>query len=71
MVRTGEMMKMQQVKEIKVPASGRVELKPGGYHLMLFGLKKPLTDGDEISLTLTTNRGWTVTVPAKVRKGTM
>ena len=71
MVRSGDMMKMQQVKEIKVPAAGKVELKPGGYHVMLFDLKKPLKEGDEISLTFTTGSGATVKVPATVKKGTM
>ena len=71
MVRTGDMMKMQQVKGITVPAAGRVELKPGGLHVMLFDLKKPLKAGDEIALTFTTATGATITVPATVKKGTM
>jgi copper(I)-binding protein len=71
MIRTGDMMKMQQVKEIKVPAAGKVELKPGGYHVMMFDLKKPLKDGEEISLTFTTSTGATIKVPATVKKGTM
>lgn len=69
MARSGDMMKMQQVKEIKVPAAGRVELKPGGYHVMLFDLKKPLKEGDVVPLVLTTSGGATVNVTAKVRKG--
>jgi copper(I)-binding protein len=71
MIRSGDMMKMQQVKEIKVPAAGKVELKPGGFHVMLFDLKKPLKEGDEISLTFTTGGGATIKVPATVKKGTM
>ncbi len=71
MVRTGDMMKMQQVKQIVVPASGKVELKPGGYHVMLFDLKQPLKVGDEVTLTFTTSSGWRIKVPAKVKKGTM
>jgi copper(I)-binding protein len=71
MIRTGDMMKMQQVKEIKVPAAGKVELKPGGLHVMLFDLKKPLKEGEEISLTFTTGTGATIKVPATVKKGTM
>jgi len=66
---SGDMMKMQQVKEIKVPAAGRVELKPGGYHVMLFDLKKPLKEGDVVPLVLTTSGGAKVNVTAKVRKG--
>lgn len=69
MIRTGDMMKMQPVSRIVVPARGRVELKPGGLHIMLFNLKQALKAGDTVPLTLSTSRGWTVKVPAEVRKG--
>jgi hypothetical protein len=42
-------MKMRQVDAIDLPAGQTVELKPGGYHLMLMGLKAPLKDGDKRS----------------------
>jgi copper(I)-binding protein len=45
-------MKMRAVPALDIPAGGSVELKPGGYHLMLFGLKKPLAAGETITLTL-------------------
>src|SRR5690554_6504583 len=34
-VMVGEMMRMQQIEELVVPAGGQVVLQPGGYHLML------------------------------------
>lgn len=71
MVRSGDVMKMQPVKRIAVPAGGKVELKPGGLHIMLFDLKQPLKEGDTVAFTLTTNRGWTVKVPAIVKKSGM
>lgn len=40
------MMKMQQVSRIEIPANGMVELQPGGYHVMLLGLNRPLKEGD-------------------------
>jgi hypothetical protein len=40
------MMKMQQVAHIEIPANGMVELQPGGYHVMLLGLNRPLKEGD-------------------------
>ena len=46
------MMRMHRVDSIKIPAGGSVELKPGGYHLMVIGLKKDLKGGDEVSFTL-------------------
>ena len=45
-------MSMSPVEAIDVPANGRVELKPGGYHIMLVGLKQDLKAGSTIQLTL-------------------
>lgn len=44
--------KMRAVPALEIPRGGSVELKPGGYHLMLFGLKKGLKDGDTVPITL-------------------
>ncbi|MFM8870788.1 MAG: copper chaperone PCu(A)C [Actinomycetota bacterium] len=46
-------MTMREVDEIALPAGVAVELKPGGYHVMLMGLKTPLEVGTEIKITLT------------------
>lgn len=46
------MMRMRQVKEIALPAGKAVELKPGGYHVMLLDLKGQVKAGDKIPLTL-------------------
>lgn len=61
------MMRMSQVKRIDVPAGGRVELKPGGLHVMLFGLRKTLSAGDAVTLTLTFDDGTALPVLATVR----
>lgn len=45
-------MKMRQVPSLALPAGQTVHLKPGGYHLMLLDLKKPLTAGGRLPLTL-------------------
>lgn len=37
---------------LAVPASGTIELKPGGTHVMLTGLSGPLRGGDALELTL-------------------
>lgn len=68
MVRDGTMMKMSPVKSIEIPAGGKTELRPGGLHLMLFGLKRPLAAGDSIHVTLTLDDGSTLMVTAGVRK---
>ncbi|MDO6513645.1 MULTISPECIES: copper chaperone PCu(A)C [unclassified Neptuniibacter] len=50
-------MKMRQVDQIKLPAEGKVSLQPGGYHVMLIGLKQDLVEGTEIDMTLTFSDG--------------
>lgn len=47
-VMSNGMMKMQQVKNIKIPANSTVELKPGGLHVMLIGLNKKLQPHDKV-----------------------
>ncbi|WP_022962612.1 copper chaperone PCu(A)C [Halopseudomonas pelagia] len=46
------LMKMQQVENLILPAGESVSFKPGGYHIMLFNLKQPLTAGERFPLTL-------------------
>jgi copper(I)-binding protein len=62
------MMRMSPVKRIDVPAHGKAELKPGGYHVMLFGLKKMPMAGDTFTLTLTFDDGSTASATASVRR---
>lgn len=59
---------MKDVSFIEVPAGGKAVLKPGGDHLMLYGLKKPLQTGDRVALTLTFDRGGKLPVEAVVSK---
>jgi copper(I)-binding protein len=48
----GGMMRMSPVSQIDVPANGKTELKPGGLHVMLFGLKGKPVEGDTFVVTL-------------------
>jgi len=64
---TTGMMEMKPVSSIPVPANGSVELKPGGYHVMLMQLKNPLTTGGTVPLTLTFEKAGTKQVTAEVR----
>ncbi|MDA8454775.1 copper chaperone PCu(A)C [Acidovorax sp. GBBC 3334] len=45
-------MKMRQVAGIDLPAGQAVELKPGGYHVMLMDLPQPVKAGDSVPLQL-------------------
>jgi hypothetical protein len=44
---------MHEVESVALPAGKPVQLKPGGHHVMLMGLAKPLKAGDTVPLTLT------------------
>ncbi|MGB7543045.1 MAG: copper chaperone PCu(A)C [Burkholderiales bacterium] len=48
----GDVMKMRAVPRIELPAGRTVELKPGGYHVMLMSLKRPLKKGDIVPIRL-------------------
>ena len=48
----GSVMKMGAIPSLDLPAGKNVELKPGGYHVMLMDLKKELKAGDTVPLTL-------------------
>jgi copper(I)-binding protein len=64
-------MTMRAVDEIALPAGKTVELKPGGYHVMLIDLVKPLAAGDKVPVTLTVvgkdGKKATLEVKAEVR----
>ncbi len=49
----GGVMRMRAVPALELPANRAVDLKPGGYHVMLVDLKKPLAVGDTVTITLT------------------
>jgi len=48
----GEVMRMREVRGLDLPKDTQVSLKPGGYHLMLMKLKKPIRAGETIPLNL-------------------
>jgi copper(I)-binding protein len=62
-----DVMQMRPVQAIDVPAHGSVELKPGGYHIMLLDVQRDLNAGDTVTLTLTFASGATLDVDATVR----
>lgn len=48
----GDIMKMRAVPHLDLPAGQVVQLKPGGYHLMLMDLNKSLAKGSTVPVTL-------------------
>ena len=52
MAMDGNVMKMRAIPGLDLPAGKAVDLKPGGYHVILMSLKQPLKDGETVPLTL-------------------
>lgn len=50
----GDIMRMREVDSVTLPAGHAVELKPGGYHIMLLDVKQQMKAGDHVELTLET-----------------
>lgn len=48
----GDIMKMRAIPALELPAGKAVELKPGGYHVMLMDLKQPLLKDSKVPVTL-------------------
>jgi copper(I)-binding protein len=68
MAMENNVMRMRAVPALDLPAGREVQLKPGGYHVMLLDLKRPLKAGERvrIELRLETKDGKRVTQPVEV-----
>lgn len=62
-------MRMRQVAKIDVLAGKSVTLQPGGFHVMLMGLKQPLKLNDTFPVTLKYQSGRTQKITATVNNG--
>jgi periplasmic copper chaperone A len=61
------MMTMRPVDRIVIPAGDTVSLEPGGYHVMLIGLTRPLETGSSVTITLVFEQAGEIEVEADVR----
>ncbi|MCO7226435.1 copper chaperone PCu(A)C [Pleionea sp. CnH1-48] len=60
--------RMLHQSSIQVPGENRVEFKPGGLHIMLMGIKKPLSEGQTIELDLVLKNGEVIKAKVPVKK---
>jgi hypothetical protein len=56
-IMTAETMKMVHLAELVIPPKQIIKFQPGGLHLMVFGLVKPLNAGQSVKLYLQTQAG--------------
>jgi len=66
-IKEGDVVRMREVKGYDIPANGVFELKPGGAHLMLVDVKRPLKEGDKVPLVLKFEKSGEVKVDFEVR----
>ena len=68
MITEAGVMKMREIKSLDIPANGKAELKPGGFHVMLIGLKDGLKEGEKFPLKLKIEKAGEVTVQVTAEK---
>lgn len=64
---TNNVASMREVTTVEIPAHGQVRFDPGSYHLVLANVRRTLTPGDTVDLTLTFKGAGPVQVRAEVR----
>ena len=62
-----DVMKMRPIEAIEVAAGEPTELRPGGLHIMLMGLKAPLVEGESFPLLLTFERAGSIEVEVRIK----
>ena len=71
MIHENNIMKMKKVDSIELPASGTLDLKPGGYHLMFINLKSPLKADQKVRVKLTFEKSGSRSVIFQVKNTMM
>ena len=68
MITEAGVMKMREIKGLDIPANGKAELKPGGFHIMLIGIADGLKEGMKFPLKLKFEKAGEVTVQVTAEK---
>ncbi|MEZ5955870.1 MAG: copper chaperone PCu(A)C [Hyphomonadaceae bacterium] len=64
----GGVMRMRQLERLEIPAHGEMQLRPGGNHLMFFGIHEPFEQGQEIPVRLVFEHAGAIDVTLPVRR---
>ena len=67
-IKSGNIMRMRRVKTIPIKVGVMQTFKPGGFHIMLMGLKKSLKNGAKFPLTLTFEHAGMIKVNVMVHR---
>lgn len=63
----GGVMRMRPLPRFDLPPGGRVEMRPGGHHIMLLGLTRDLQPGDTVTVRLRFEKAGERVIEAPVR----
>jgi copper(I)-binding protein len=63
----GGVMRMRPLPKVDLPPGGRLDMKPGGHHIMLLGLTRDLHPGDKVTVRLRFERAGERVIEAPVR----
>lgn len=61
-------MQMRKLDALEIPAKSTVSMQPGGHHIMLIGLEKPMVDGESFELTCYFTTHAPITIRVKIDK---
>jgi periplasmic copper chaperone A len=64
----GDVMKMREVKSFEIPARERYELRPGGAHMMLVDIVRPLKKGERFTMRLVFERAGELEIELEVQE---
>ena len=64
----GDVMKMRQVQSFEIPARERYELRPGGAHMMLVDIVRPLKKGERFAMRLVFERAGELEIELQVQE---
>lgn len=67
-IQDGDVMKMRAVERFAIPAGGDLRMEPMGAHIMLMGLKSPLTPGQSFPMVLSFDKAGEQTVNVEIVK---
>jgi hypothetical protein len=65
---SGDEMQMVEIPALELPANSQVELKSGGYHVMMMNISQDLKEGDQMKMTLTFEKAGLLEIMAVIKK---
>ena len=67
-IKVNDTLTMQETSDLLIKPNEKLDFVPGGYHVMLLGLKEPLKTGDKFPVTLTFKNSGSIDVDVHVEE---